>query len=112
MPTEANPLTDPSIIRYSSVWEDIELLYEGLSIDPTDDVLSITSAGDNVLNLLLKEPGSITAVDGNAAQNALLELKMAGIAGLDHAEFLALLGITDTHDRVNEYSNVAERLAP
>ena len=58
------------ILRYSVVWEDIELLYRGLEVTPNDSILSITSAGDNVLNLLLKEPKSITAIDLNATQNA------------------------------------------
>ena len=35
------------LIRYSKVWEDSRLLVEGLEVQPEDDVLSITSAGDN-----------------------------------------------------------------
>jgi S-adenosylmethionine-diacylglycerol 3-amino-3-carboxypropyl transferase len=112
MSDELNPLMDAGVLRYSSVWEDIELLYEGLEIGPEDDVLSITSAGDNVLGLLLKEPNSITAVDGNAAQNALLELKMAGIAGLGYDEFLDLLGIGNGYEPLNLYASVCDSLSP
>jgi S-adenosylmethionine-diacylglycerol 3-amino-3-carboxypropyl transferase len=86
-------------IRYSQVWEDYRLLEEGLNIGPGDDVLSITSAGCNVLALLLQEPRSITAVDINPAQNALLQLKVAGIRRLTHPEFIALLGVRGGFDR-------------
>ena len=80
-------------LRYSRVWEDHALLEHGLAIRPTDDVLMIASAGCNVLNLLLREPRRIVAIDLNPAQTALLELKIAGVRALDHRGFLELLGI-------------------
>jgi S-adenosylmethionine-diacylglycerol 3-amino-3-carboxypropyl transferase len=49
----------------------------------------ITSAGCNVLDYLLDDPGSIHAVDMNFRQNALLALKMALIR---HGDFDALFG--------------------
>lgn len=85
-------------IRYSQVWEDHRLLEEGLLIGPDDDVLSITSAGCNVLALLLQGPRSITAIDMSAAQNALLELKLAAIRRLEHAEFAVLMGVREPGD--------------
>ena len=75
------------------VWEDINLLYEGLEIDENDNVLSICSAGDNVLGLLLKEPKSVTSIDLNPTQSAILELKLAAIKTIDHNEFLNLIGL-------------------
>ena len=62
-------------LRYSLVWEDSDTLYDALAIGPTDDVLVITSAGCNVLNALLKNPRSVTAIDLNPVQNRLLLLK-------------------------------------
>lgn len=79
-------------IRYSRVWEDHLLLERGLQITPEDDVLSITSAGDNVLALLLAGPRSVTAIDLSPAQTALLELKVAAIRHLRYADFVTLLG--------------------
>ena len=73
-------------LRYSSVWEDHLLLEQGLNPRGDDDLLVVASAGDNVLNLLLREPRRITAIDINPAQTALLELKVAAISMLDHAE--------------------------
>ena len=79
-------------IRYSMVWEDHRLLSRGLAIQPDDDVLVITSAGCNVLALLLEAPRSVTAIDMSPAQAALLELKLAGIRHLDYSAFAALMG--------------------
>ena len=89
------------LIRYSQVWEDHKLLEAGLAIDTDDDVLSICSAGCNALAMLLCEPRSVTAIDMNPSQIALLELKIAGIAELNHDAFVCLLGVRDhqTHLR-------------
>jgi S-adenosylmethionine-diacylglycerol 3-amino-3-carboxypropyl transferase len=98
-------------IRYSAVWEDHRLLREGLQIQPDDDVLSITSAGDNALSLLLLEPASVTAIDMNPAQNALLELKVLAISELDHSEFAALIGVRGGHDRLALYRGFRSALS-
>lgn len=99
-------------IRYSLVWEDWRLLQEGLAIEPGDDVLSVCSAGDNALALLLLEPNSVTAVDLNPAQTALLELKVAAIRVLDHPDFVALLGLRPHADRWGLFLRVREHLSP
>ena len=62
-------------LRYSLVWEDSYTLYEALAIEPTDHLQVITSAGCNVLNALLQNPRSVTAIDLNPVQNRLLLLK-------------------------------------
>jgi S-adenosylmethionine-diacylglycerol 3-amino-3-carboxypropyl transferase len=98
-------------IRYSQVWEDHALLEQGLRIGPDDDVLSITSAGDNVLALLLCEPRSVTAVDLNPAQQAMLELKLAAIRRLDHAAFACLCGAREGFDRAALYREIRADLS-
>lgn len=55
-------------------------------------MLVITSAGCNVLDYALDAPSHIHAVDLNPRQNALLELKQAGIRALDHPDFFQLFG--------------------
>lgn len=97
-------------IRYSRVWEDTRLLQEGLQIGPDDDVLSVTSAGDNVLALLLLEPRSITAIDMSPAQTALMHLKMAGIRRLEHADFVVLIGERTGGDRWGLYQQIRAEL--
>jgi S-adenosylmethionine-diacylglycerol 3-amino-3-carboxypropyl transferase len=92
MSSEGTEQLDVETLRYSMVWEDHRLLERGLEVGPGDDVLSICSAGDNVLNLLLSDPKSVTAIDMSPAQIALLELKIAGIKTLDHSDFAILVG--------------------
>ena len=99
-------------IRYSQVWEDHELLEEGLQIDADDDILSICSAGCNVLALLLKAPRSVTAIDMNPAQISLLELKLAAISELEHSEFIELLGVRPSLKRRAFYEVVRGVLTP
>lgn len=79
-------------VVYSNVWEDPELNRLSLHVKPADSVLSITSGGCNSLNLLCEGPARVVSIDLNPAQNALLDLKCAGIKELDHDEFLELVG--------------------
>jgi S-adenosylmethionine-diacylglycerol 3-amino-3-carboxypropyl transferase len=99
------------IVRYSQVWEDHALLEDGLEITPDDDVLSIASAGCNVLALLLREPRSVTAVDLNPAQLALVELKLRAIEELTWEQFVRLIGVAPGDDRLHLYERVRPRLS-
>ena len=77
---------------YNTCWEDPRLDREVMSLSGDDDVVMITSAGCNALDYALDGPRSVHAVDMNFRQNALLELKMAGIRSLEFNEFFALFG--------------------
>lgn len=79
-------------IRYSLVWEDSQTLYDALDVNPNDHLLIITSAGCNVLNTLLRNPASVTAVDLNPVQNKLLSLKKHIILHHDFTVYHSLLG--------------------
>ncbi|XP_062500780.1 uncharacterized protein LOC134178016 [Corticium candelabrum] len=96
------------IIHYSNVWEDHALLETALDVNADDDVLSVASAGDNIFNLLLMEPRSLTAIDMSRAQIAVLELKMAAIRHLpSHGDFLTILGLQGKpEERVAVYNNL------
>mmetsp|Transcript_37394 Transcript_37394/g.60541 ORF Transcript_37394/g.60541 Transcript_37394/m.60541 type:complete len:384 (-) Transcript_37394:639-1790(-) len=72
---------------YNWSWEDPRIDHRVLNIDSNDVVLTICSAGDNVLDYLLEGPKKIYAVDLNPAQLAVLDLKMACIANLTSDEF-------------------------
>jgi S-adenosylmethionine-diacylglycerol 3-amino-3-carboxypropyl transferase len=100
------------VLRYSQVWEDHLLLERGLRVGPDDDVLSIGSAGCNVLALLLAEPRSIVAVDASPAQAALIELKLAALRRLPHHDFAVLLGARGGGDRAQLYARVRPELSP
>jgi S-adenosylmethionine-diacylglycerol 3-amino-3-carboxypropyl transferase len=77
---------------YNACWEDPRLDRSALAVGPDDTILVITSAGCNVLDYALEDPYHIYAVDVNPRQNALLELKIAGIRTLDYEDFFALFG--------------------
>jgi S-adenosylmethionine-diacylglycerol 3-amino-3-carboxypropyl transferase len=100
------------VLRYSQVWEDHRLVEEGLAIDANDDVLCIGSAGCNALNLLLRGPRSVVAVDMNPAQTAVVELKVAAIRSLEWEQFVGLLGITAHDDRLALYERLRPALSP
>lgn len=90
--TEAATRVDFSRIRYAQVWEDADILIDGLNIQPSDTVVSIASAGDNALALLGAGAERVVALDLNPAQLACLELRVAAYACLTHRELLRLVG--------------------
>lgn len=77
---------------YNTCWEDPRLDREALELSGGDRVLMITSAGCNALDYVLDGPERIDAVDVNPRQNALLELKIAGIRHLEFEDFFAMFG--------------------
>lgn len=77
---------------YNTCWEDPRLDRVALELDKDDTVLVITSAGCNALDYALTEPRHVYAVDMNPRQNALLELKLAGIRNLDFETFFTMFG--------------------
>ena len=74
-------------IVFNMSWEDPEMDRQAFRITPDDAVISISSAGCNPLNFLCQNPRRLISVDGNPAQNAVLELKLAAIAQLSHSDF-------------------------
>jgi len=90
-------------ILYAQCWEDPDVLADGLDLGPDDDVLSVASAGDNSLALLLKGPRSVVAFDLSLPQLAVCELKLAGIRELDYDAFLELLGARPSQRRSRIY---------
>lgn len=102
---------DHDYIRYANCWEDADVLVEGLKIVSGDKVLSIGSAGDNSFSLLCGDPELVLAVDINAVQLQLIELKKAAFLAFDHAEFLAFLGFRESKGRLELYEKVKEHLS-
>ncbi|RMF43816.1 MAG: DUF3419 family protein [Planctomycetota bacterium] len=77
---------------YNTCWEDPRLDREALQLGPDSRVLVITSAGCNALDYALAGPEHVHAVDMNPRQNALLELKIAGIRNLEFEDFFQFFG--------------------
>jgi S-adenosylmethionine-diacylglycerol 3-amino-3-carboxypropyl transferase len=78
-------------IVYNQCWEDPAVDRQALGLTAQDRVLVITSAGCNALDYALTG-ARVLAVDVNPRQNHLLELKQAGIRGLDFEPFFQLFG--------------------
>ena len=92
--SEVESRADFSRLRYAQVWEDADILLEGLAIQPGDVCLSIASAGDNALAMLAQNPAKVVALDLNPAQLYCLELRVAAYRTLTPAELLCLGGDT------------------
>ncbi|UCG86473.1 MAG: DUF3419 family protein [Gemmatimonadota bacterium] len=99
-------------LLFAQCWEDPLLDREALQTKPGDALLSVTSGGCNTLSLATLGPERVIAVDLNATQNYLLELKIAGILNLDHGGYLRLLGVRESGLRWHLYQAVRERLSP
>ena len=106
------PYVDWSIIRYANCWEDAEFLLQQLDLSPGKRILSIASGGDNSFSLLTTDPEQVVAVDINATQLYLVELKAVAIRNFSHAECLAFFGFTNGMDRQTMFRSIAAQLSP
>lgn len=100
-----------NIIRYAQVWEDAEILLDALEINEKDNVLSIASAGENVLSLLIDNPNRVYAIDLNANQIACTEFKIACYKYLEYQECMELIGVFDSENRLEIYKKVEDNLS-
>ncbi|PTY01468.1 DUF3419 domain-containing protein [Verrucomicrobia bacterium LW23] len=92
-PAEAAAHARFDLIRYAQVWEDADVLLEGLNAGPGDECLSIASAGDNALAMLATGAQRVIALDLSAAQLACLALRVAAFRTLTHSQLLVLVGV-------------------
>lgn len=79
-------------IHYSNCHEDTAFMLSQIKGRPSR-ILSIASALDNSLAMLLLDPDEIVAIDNNDTQIALCRLKLCGIRHLSREQFLVLLGL-------------------
>ena len=90
---------------YTQIWEDPRVDIEALQLDDTSRVLTISSAGCNVLNYLVRRPERILAVDLNPAHMALTRLKLAALRHLpDHDAFFRMFGLGADPANVDAYA--------
>ena len=103
--------TNYTFIRYANCWEDTEILLEALDIKEGGVGLSVASAGDNTLALLIKNPKKIYAFDLNKTQLYCLELKMACFKLLPYEKMISFLGITNQYNRITIYKTIRHELS-
>jgi len=101
-----------SDIRYGQVWEDADVLLNGLDVQPGGTYLSVASAGDNALALLVRDPAHVVAVDLSPAQLACLDLRVAAFRELSHAQLLELIGSRTSSRRRCLYARCRSQLSP
>ncbi len=111
MRSEAAAHADFKEIRYAQVWEDADVLLEGLDVRPGHVCLSIASAGDNALALLTRDPARVIALDLNPAQLACLDLRVAAYRELTHHELLELIGSRASSRRAALYARCRSALS-
>ena len=87
------------IIRYAQVWEDADVLLDALQGPPGRSFLSVCSAGDNALALLLLDPERVVVRDLSEAQLHCLRIRIAAMRELDRSDFIALLEPGPADDR-------------
>lgn len=98
-------------ISFSQMWEDHNVIEEALKIKKDDTVVSILSAGDNLLNLLRFTPEKIYGFDKNPAQIYEVKLKIAAIKHLNHREFITLIGYSGSaKERLKLFQLISEEL--
>lgn len=86
-------------IRYAQLWEDADVLTQGLGDCSGGTLVSICSAGDNALAMLTLDPQKVVVVDLSPAQIACLRLRIGAFQNLTHPEFLELMGARPSTQR-------------
>lgn len=97
-------------IRYAQLWEDADVLVEALGDQKGKTLVSICSAGDNALAMLLLDPARVVAIDLSPAQIACLEIRMIAYRKLSHAEFLEMMGARPSTRRGELLDQLLEEL--
>lgn len=89
-----NYFKETEYIHYSNCHEDASVLLNNAPKNPKN-ILSIASALDNSLAMLLLNPEYILAIDSNITQIYLCQLKKTAIERLEYEEFLVFYGIKE-----------------
>ena len=79
-------------LYFAQVREDPALEIDALATGPGDTVVVVSSGGCTALSLLAAGAGHVVAVDLNATQNHLVELKFTAVRSLGPEDAVAFLG--------------------
>ena len=104
------PDADFSFVRYANCWEDASILLKALRPNKGRRILSIASAGDNSLAMLV-DGAEVVAVDLNPAQLACAELRGEAIRELELDRFLKFAGIAPSDNRLDIYADIRSGLS-
>jgi S-adenosylmethionine-diacylglycerol 3-amino-3-carboxypropyl transferase len=103
-----------SHLVYNQVWEDPLVDLNALSLTPTHKLVTIASAGCNILSYLSANPAHIVAVDVNRSHLALAELKLKALEHLPSYEsFFLFFGDGNSHENLSSYKQfIQPNLSP
>ena len=73
--------------------------------------MSISSGGENVFAILLKNPKKVVAIDINKEQIYLTKLKVAAIRNLDFNKFVQFIGFKKSPNRISLFDKIKESLS-
>ncbi|KAJ1663753.1 hypothetical protein IW140_004645 [Coemansia sp. RSA 1813] len=95
---------------YAFTWEDPRCDLQALDLKPGDNLLVITSAGDNALAYAAHQDQiTLHCVDMNPCQNHLLELKLVCLRALEYKQFWQIFG----NGRIDGFTDILEsKLSP
>mmetsp|Transcript_67 Transcript_67/g.346 ORF Transcript_67/g.346 Transcript_67/m.346 type:complete len:693 (-) Transcript_67:970-3048(-) len=96
---------------YSCFWEDTSIDRRVLNLKDDDHVITIASAGCNVLDYLI-EGAEVTAVDFNVTQIALVDMKKVCIQLLSFEDFFAIFASQDIDVLRKHYPELKKHLLP
>lgn len=99
---------EKNYLHYASCHEDANVVMKYVPNDARF-ALSIASAGDNSIALLLKDFEKVYVIDNNPTQIYLTKLKAKAIEMLSYEEFLVILGIKKG-DAVKIYGKIRKSL--
>jgi S-adenosylmethionine-diacylglycerol 3-amino-3-carboxypropyl transferase len=89
---------------YSHVWEDPDVDLTALALQPNHTLVTISSAGCNILNYLGADPARIIAVDINPHHLALSRLKLAALNHMpSYEDFFRFWGSADSRANLHAY---------
>jgi len=97
---------------YNQSWEDPDIDKKLYDLKDNNNILMITTGGDNVLNYLLNNPISIDTIDFNKHQNYLLQMKMALIKSLSWNDCFDILAYSDYNKFLNNFHIISQYLTP
>ena len=97
-------------VRYANCWEDADVLLEALEARKGGFYLSVSSAGDNSLSILSRQPALVIAADISPAQLACADLRKAAFLALSHKTLLEFLGVREGSDRIGTYERLRDSL--
>lgn len=101
-------------LYFAQVREDPLLEIDALGPGENDTIVVVSSGGCTALSLLARGAGHVVAVDVNATQNHILELKAVACDTLDSARLLGFLGgaAMSANPRLQTYAELRPLLTP